>query len=125
MYGAPVSKWSNNMSILKTVLVDQNIMTEKDAAKTIADRISEVRAEKTAKPPVVGAQEEKPKEELSEQDLIKMINGLLAEPKKGEIGWVVSTKGNIKALDKLNHAEALKYHDKFVEITGERRFLQP
>lgn len=125
VYGAPVPKWSNDINTLKTVLVSKAIMPEQEVAKKIADRISEVRAEKTAKPPVVSAQEEKPKEELSEQDLIKMIKYLLAEPKKGEIGWVVSTKGNIKALDKLNHAEALKYHDKFVEITGERRFLQP
>ena len=69
-------------------------------------------------------QEEKPKEELTEQDLVRLIRGLLADPKKDQIGWVVSVKGNIKALDKINHEAALEYHNQFITLTGERPFLK-
>jgi hypothetical protein len=124
VYGAPISKWTNDINTLKKVLITKNVMPEAEIAKKIADRIALVRSEKNVKPAMVGVSEEKPKEEMTEQDLVRLIKGLLAEPKADQIGWIVSVKGNIKALDKINHAVALEYHDKFIKLTGEKPFLK-
>jgi len=56
--------------------------------------------------------------------LVTLIKVQLREPKADQIGWVVSIKGNIKALDKMNHEEALKYHDQFIRLTKEKPFLK-
>ncbi|HSC24784.1 MAG TPA: hypothetical protein VLB80_01025 [Candidatus Babeliales bacterium] len=124
VYGIPIPKWSNDIGTLKKVLIMKNIMTENDVTKKIIDRINFVRSEKNKKTEANVPSEEKPKEELTEGDIINLIKILLAEPKTTEIGWVVSTKGNIKALDKMNHEKALEYHDQFINLTKERPFLK-
>lgn len=125
VYGAPIPKWVNDMNTLKKVLVMNMIMPEEEITKKVADRIVQVRSEKSVKPVVSIVQEEKPQEELTEEDIIRLIKGLLAEPKTDQLGWVVSIKGNIKALDKLNHEAALEYHNRFIKLTGEKPFLKP
>lgn len=123
VYGAPVAQWMNNITTLKKVIISKNIMSEEEIIKKIADRIAQVRAEKVVKP-AMQPEVEKQKEELTEEDLVRLIKGLLAEPKPTEIGWAVSIKGNIKALDKVNHAMAMQYHDQFIKITKEKPFLK-
>jgi hypothetical protein len=122
--GLPNDRWKNNMNTIKGVIITKNLMPEAEIAKKIVDRTVQVRIEQTAKPAVTTQQEEKPKEELTEEDLVKLIKMQLAEPKTDQIGWVVSTKGNIKALDKLNHAAAMQYHDQFINLTKEKAFLK-
>lgn len=124
VYGAPIAKWTNDMNTLKKVLVSKGIMSEAQTTKEITERIAQVRSEKTAKPVTTTQPEEKPQEALTQDDLVKLIKELLANPKPTDIGWVVSIKGNIKALDKINHDEALKYHDQFIKITKEKPFLK-
>ncbi len=124
VYGAPVAKWTNDINTLKKVIISKNIMPEAEVTQKIADRIAQVRAEKNVKPAVSTQPEEKPKEELTEEDLVKLIKAQLADPKADQIGWVVSIKGNIKALDKLNHDAAMQYHDQFIKLTKERPFLK-
>lgn len=124
VYGAPLPKWLNDINTLKKVFISKNIISEEEITKRIADRIIQVRVEKNVKPPVTVVVEEKPKEELTEQDLVRLIKGLLSLPQPDQIGWVVSVKGNIKALDKINHNAALEYHNRFVTLTKEKPFLK-
>lgn len=124
LYGAPIAKWTNDINTLKKVLVSKNIMSEAQVTQTIAECIAQVRSEKKSQQVVSKEQQEKPQEELTGEDLAKLIKAQLTDPKPTEIGWVVSIKGNIKALDKINHEEALKYHDQFIKITKEKPFLK-
>jgi hypothetical protein len=124
VYGAPDTQWKSRSDTLKKVLIAKNVMPQADIEQKIADRIIQVRAEKTVKPIVIAQPEEKPKEELTEEDLVRLIKVQFAEPKVDQIGWVVSVKRNIRALDQLNHASAMEYHDKFIQLTKEKPFLK-
>jgi hypothetical protein len=124
VYGAPVAKWTNDINTLKKVLISKKIMSEGQVAQEIKDRIVQVRSEKNVAPVTPIQPAEKPKEELTEEDLVRLIKAQLAEPKQDQIGWVVSIKGNIKALDKINHEAALEYHNRFIKLTGEKLFIK-
>lgn len=120
-YGAPVLEWMNKISTVKRALVEKKIMTEEEASQKIKDRIAQVRSEKNVKPVASAQPEEKLKEELTEEDLVKLIKGLLAEPKTDQIGWAVAIKANIKALDKLNPAAAKEYQDRFIQLMQSKK----
>ena len=124
VYGAPVAKWTNDINTLKKVLISKKVLSEDQVSQEIKDRITQVRSGKNVAPVTTTQPEEKPKEELTQEDLVRLIEAQLAEPKKDQIGWVVSIKGNIKALDKINHDAALEYHNEFIALTKEKPFLK-
>lgn len=120
--GIPMPEWTNNIETLKKVLIDKKIKTKDVVEKEIAERIAAVRVEKTVRPVVV-EKEQKPSEELSEQDIEVLIKQLFEKPKTTEMSWIVSVKGIIKTLFKVNQALAREYEDKFIELAKEKRFL--
>lgn len=125
VYGVPVPDWTRKIDTLKKVLISKNVTPEAEVTQKIADRIAQVRVEKAVAKPIVQPEQEKAKEELTEDDLVKLIKAQFADPKTDQIGWVVSIKGNIKALDKLNHATAMQYHDQFIKLLPkEKPFLK-
>ncbi|HLJ31808.1 MAG TPA: hypothetical protein VKU36_05180 [Candidatus Babeliales bacterium] len=124
VYGAPVAKWTNDINTLKKVLISKKVMSEEQVTQEIKDRIVQVRSGKNVAPVTTTQPEEKPKEEFTQEDLVRLIKAQLAEPRQDQIGWVVSIKGNIKALDKINHDAALEYHNKFITLTKEKPFLK-
>ncbi len=123
LYGMPVPTWLNYMGTLKRNIIARGLKTEPEIEKEINDRIAVVRAEKNVKPAALRQAEEKPSEELTEADIVKLIKQLFDAPKTTEMSWMVSIKGNIKALFKLNQRLARDYEKQFMQISGERRFL--
>ena len=55
--------------------------------------------------------------------LITLIERLLAGPRPSEGGWLVSVKQNIKALNQLNPAAAVKYRDEFIELAPKESLI--
>lgn len=124
--GEPSSGWNNKVDTIRKSLVNRTIMTSGDVDKKIQDRIDQVRAEKKTSLPSGGTISEKPSEEITQKSVEQQLNILFSNPKVDEMSWIVGAKSGIKNLNTFDHAAALKYQEKFIELLPkEKRFIKP
>ena len=76
------------------------------------------------KSPVTQKVVEQPKALTEEDKLINEIDTLFASGVKGPFLYLPA-KRIIEELNPLNHKKAVEYHNKLINITGEKPFLRP
>jgi hypothetical protein len=126
----PQLDWDNKINAVKKALLDPKRTITIDVNKAIQDRINQVRMEKAQAGQAQQAavekakEKEKPKEEVSEPELIEQINKLLKKADTSDMLWLIQFKGIVRSLDTVNHDKALVYENDFIkQFPGQKPFL--
>ena len=124
--GNPSLDWQNKMGAVKKALLKRP-GEKKDYDKIIADRIVAVRNNKKAEAQArllekeKQAEDLKPEQDLTEQELHSMIVALFRQKDPSNLQWQIKIQGAIKKLYNVNPEEALKYEKTYLDITKEKK----
>ena len=127
----PQLDWENKIGAVKKALLDPKRSTNIDADKRIEDRIKEVRTEKAQQGQKQQAaaeqakEKEERKEEVSEAELVVLIETLLKQPNVSDFKWLVKFTTNVKKLDAINHDMAVEYESNFIKKFPEQKPFLP
>lgn len=108
LWGTPNDRWKNNVATVKKVIISKGLMPEAEMTQKIADRIVQVRKEKSVKPTEAVQPEEKPKEAITEDELVKEIEDQLAK-KTLTTPEFAAIKSKIRTLGGFNKEKAAEY----------------